>query len=61
MKVHIEVRCDNDAFGESDDDKGHELARILRDLADRVERYGPNGPERIRDANGNQVGSMVVT
>jgi len=36
-----------------------EIARILRDVAERIERDGDNPPFYLRDINGNRVG--VVT
>lgn len=52
----LEIETSNVAF---DDGPASEIARILRDLAGRVERDGV--PERgdfwiLRDANGNRVG-----
>lgn len=56
MKIHI--RTDNAAFG---DDRGRELARILREIADRIEQS--DQPRRgeiwtVRNANGNTVGTV---
>lgn len=45
--------CDNAAF--ADGDGRAEVARILRDVAQRIEN-GENPPHHIRDANGNTVG-----
>ena len=48
----------NDLTGEPD--PGPELARILRSLADRVEDMHPGDlgePIRLRDINGNKVGT----
>lgn len=60
MKVTIDVTCDNDAFHP---DPGIELARILRKLAERVERSAPYPHEweqALADANGNRVGGLVL-
>lgn len=58
MKIH--VRTDNAAF--ADHGAGPELARILRELADRIDREGDQ-PGRgevwpIMDRNGNRVGTV---
>lgn len=74
MKVRIEVDCGNAAFhdqsGSGDDGEGAndaaacgaEVARILRNLATRVES-GITGPDErtVFDANGNRVGRLVIT
>lgn len=58
MNVKIEIACDNAAF---QDEPTIEIARILRELADRVERRDqPESPIGLRDINGNTVGEMVV-
>ena len=50
----LTIETDNAAF---DDDAGPEIARILRELADRMETglTIPNSV-RLRDYNGNKVG-----
>lgn len=58
MKIHI--RTTNDAF---QPEKGPELARILRELASRVERDGqPARREEwpVYDINGNRVGKVTA-
>lgn len=57
--VKIEIATDNDAFGETDDERGAEVARILRALADRFAREAdPRAvPTILRDTNGNRVGT----
>lgn len=52
-KFTLEIRCDNAAFV---GDPQAEIARSLRDLADRLERIGLEDGFRVRDANGNHVG-----
>lgn len=52
MSFVVLVEIDNAAF---DPEPAVELARILRELADRVERGQPSG--LLRDVNGNIVGS----
>jgi hypothetical protein len=66
------INCDNDAFGEVTYDKlGRkwrdqiwrvEIARILREIADRVEFKGEGGGfyETIRDINGNDCGRFSL-
>lgn len=60
----MEIQCDNDAFREVP--AYEELARILRNAADEVqENYADpafHGMKVVqRDANGNNVGSWVIT
>lgn len=49
----------NDAFA---DEPGQEIARILRDLADKIEENGlvEDVVQRIRDINGARVGFAVL-
>ena len=66
MKAEITVEMDNAAFGDASVDSGVELARILRDLADRIDGvdhvwFVEHAPLRVRDVNGNVVGSLKVT
>ena len=55
MRAAISITMNNAAF---DDEPEIELARILRDLAARVER----GYDQVnlRDANGNKVGEFKI-
>lgn len=56
--VRIDLDTGNAAF---DDDAGAEVARILRDLADRLERDGIGGPlPKPADLNGNTVGAVTL-
>jgi len=48
----LSIKTDNAAF---EDDPGYEIARILRQVADRVE-CGEEGDIILRDVNGNRVG-----
>lgn len=57
MTVTIEIRCDNEAFG---DLAATEIGRILRKLADDVERDGENEIS-LRDINGNRVGKYLIS
>ena len=58
MRFKLELACDNAAFeGEA---LGHELARILRLAADRVEA-DPTEARPIMDVNGNRVGDFGWT
>lgn len=58
-EVVIHVNLQNSAFS---DCAGAELARILRELADKVEySHSELGDEiSLRDINGNKVGNMVA-
>ncbi len=52
MEAGLRIKMDNAAF---EDDPG-ELARILRDLADKVENGVTDGDQFVaRDINGNKV------
>lgn len=60
MKLNISITMDNAAFSESPE---LEVARILADLAVKVERQGisPGAEYSVRDINGNKVGTAQVT
>jgi hypothetical protein len=47
------INTDNDAFA---DDKAAEIARILRELSEKVAEDGPDRLIRLKDANGARVG-----
>jgi hypothetical protein len=53
-RVTIAISTGNAAF---EGDYGYELARILRELADKFE--SGQEPLKIRDINGNTVGSVT--
>lgn len=58
MTLTLNLSCDNAAFA---DNSGAEIARILRDMADKVDgmiRYDAKGTYSgdLRDINGNTVG-----
>ena len=57
MKVTITPTL-NSAFGDNDYEMRHELARILREIADKLEKDYEAGP--CRDYNGNTVGQWSV-
>jgi len=57
MKYSIAIECNNAAF--VDQGPGQELARILRDLADRLEVEGVTD-RALMDLNGNRVGRVTV-
>lgn len=60
MRFEVHIGMDNAAF--EDEGKENELARILRELADRVEssELEPQDVMRLLDVNGNRVGFAVV-
>ena len=63
MRYTIKIDLDNAAFEPS---KGHEVARILRELANDVEQFAftkASGGVRfpVRDVNGNRVGDHGYT
>ena len=51
MKITITIETDNEAF--NDDNPNQEAARILNELASKIE---PNACDGLRDINGNTVG-----
>lgn len=58
MKVTISIACDNAAF----EDNPFELSDILKDLGSRIRCAGHiDDAVTIRDSNGNDVGSIVIT
>ncbi len=62
MKIKIDIDTSNAAF--DDDNGGAEAARILRDLADRLEGSGVlarSDTKILRDVNGNTVGTYKTT
>lgn len=52
-KVIISIETVNAAF---DENEGNELARILKEIAEKLENGSQ--PELIRDINGNKVGKI---
>jgi hypothetical protein len=56
----LSINMENDAFAEN---PGEEVARILRDVANRVEghpHFSKGHSQPLRDANGNTVGNFDV-
>jgi len=53
----LSIRTGNAAF--EDDNKSTEIARILRELANRIEHYG-HTDGKIYDVNGNHVGDFLL-
>ena len=54
MRFTLEMACDNAAF--IDAGASVEAARILRDLADKLERDGDQRDRVLLDINGNRIG-----
>lgn len=54
--LYVEISTENDAFRE---DKAAEIARILRELADKVQSQ-PNEGGVLRDINGNPIGMWLL-
>jgi hypothetical protein len=54
MDLIIKMNLDNAAF--SDGNSEHEQARILRKLADDIEKF--KDPSALWDLNGNRVGTV---
>lgn len=57
----LKMKTDNDAFAEGNLEL--EVARILRNLATHLEDRSGNTPSsgKLRDSNGNTVGTWVLT
>jgi hypothetical protein len=57
----LEIECDNEAFGMDLYENRVEIARILRELGDKLghsaEELYPNSAQWVRDYNGNRVGT----
>ena len=57
MKFTLTIDTDNAAFGDSDEERANEVARILRELASAHEQAGDTlAYYALRDFNGNTVG-----
>lgn len=59
MKFTIEIEADNDAFGDTDETRRYELARILGGLCDKLV-HGDDIDGSLRDYNGNTVGHWLL-
>jgi hypothetical protein len=61
MRVTVKIDTENAAF--SDGNSGTETARILRDLADRIdgEPLNKNDCRFAMDSNGNRVGQLKTS
>lgn len=57
--ITIKIETSNAAF--EDGNKGLEVARILRTLADQVDDSGWFRFRSLYDANGNKVGAVTLT
>lgn len=58
-KFSLSINCGNSAFNDCNMDD--EIARILRDVANRIESKGCTGfYETINDNNGNDVGRFAL-
>lgn len=61
MKFQLYIRTDNDVFSDDVPLGGGEIARILREIADKVEKDGcPYHFTTIHDKNGNDVGRYAL-
>jgi hypothetical protein len=59
MKLQLAIKLDNAAF--EDDNRGPEIARILRKLADSIERdNGATGMAGLYDIDDNRVGAVEI-
>jgi hypothetical protein len=58
---NLKFSTDNAAFGENDEERTAEIARILQEVSDTMrDRYGFLSGI-IRDENGNSIGEWSVT
>lgn len=56
MKFRIEIETDGAAF---EDTTAEEIARILWDLAERIEGSGTSAARKVYDVNGNVCGTVT--
>ena len=56
MKAVITVQMDNAAF----ENWQIELARILKELAEKLDTYSGDYKMSLRDYNGNKVGELAI-
>ncbi len=56
MEFKLTITCDNAAFEESS--PGAEVARIIKAQLEEIESMSYNEPTRLRDINGNTVGTV---
>lgn len=59
----VKIECNNEAFNYSTEGEPYEIARLLRVIADKVERRSPqdlSAYETIHDINGNDVGRFAL-
>ena len=60
MEVWIKIACENSAF---EDDPSAEVARILRELAERLDghpHFSPGHDQALADVDGHEVGFCGV-
>ena len=57
MKVQITIDIENDAFQPM---PGRETARILRQVADKMEATGQTLAQPLNDSNGAKVGEVAI-
>lgn len=63
MDVTIKINCDNAAFEDNENGASGEVARILRQLANKIDghpHFSPGHDQALYDANGNEVGYLTV-
>jgi hypothetical protein len=58
MRCVVDIDCDNAAFGDTFEERAREIAYILDDCREIVERLHYTGPVMLFDSNGNSVGSI---
>ena len=57
MRFNLTINTDSAAFDE--DERGHEIARILRRIADEIEEDSAVIRGMVRDINGNKCGEYT--
>lgn len=62
MKITITITTDNAAFGDTPQDAGTEVARILKRLSEKLQDTDPGDycGSKLVDVNGNTVGKISV-
>ena len=58
MGFKLTIKTDNAAFSEDEGGPNLEVARLLREAADKIENGGDGGV--LMDVNGNRVGSYSL-
>ncbi len=61
MAFKLTIDTDNDAFGDKPFELHGEVARILKEVAAKLQERGPTDGFALLDSNGNDVGRAEFT